>query len=84
MSGTVSPMRPAPGTTDEPQPDPVLIPGTDPVLLVRVQGTDETKSLPDMEAAAMAAGAAVKAAGAELIASQQEPQGEAPEAPPAP
>jgi hypothetical protein len=83
MSGTVGSQGPAPGTTDAAPLEPVLLPGTDPVLLARLypEQVAAGETMATLEAAAMEAGHAVKEAGALNEASQQEPVAGAPDAP---
>ena len=77
MSGTVGQMGAPPAAASTTQPDPVLFEDIDPILLAKVYpGGGDTK------AQAMAAGEAAKAAGAELVASQQQEQAPAAETPP--
>ena len=73
MSGTVDPQDPMPEVTENPPPDPKLIPGTDPVLLARLYpgATSGDSAKTD----AMAAGDAAKELGATIQAAQQDPDG---------
>lgn len=64
-----------------------LLPGTDPILLCRIYPEEaaDSAAIADLEAEAVAAGAAVAEAGALIEASQQEPVAGSPDdVPPAP